>query len=632
MRKLLVTAVVCYLAYLIFATSCANPGVPVGGDKDTIAPVVLKTLPAMNAVNFKGKAVNITFDEFIVSTDVGEALVVSPPMKKKPLIRTKSKTLIVDFSDQQKPNTSYSLDFKNSIADNNEKNPLPNFRMSFSTGPVLDSLMLGGYVRMAENMEPVKDVTILLHRNDSLKAFRDSIPDYIARTDSVGFFKLTNLAAGAYRMYALMDADNSLTFNSTDELIAFSDSLVVPEVPLLPDSTLLNHSVQQADSLQPEQKQPDKLVQPELVPHYLLLFEEPSYKQFLESSKRERANLCTIIFDESLTDSFRLNLLSPTPTPDWALLEFSPKRDTLNVWVRDTALSQVDTLKMALSFEVLDSLQQMVLQTDTVDFFYSKPEVKEKRKKKDEEKEEKKTPNFSFRGNGKDGFDVYSKFLLEVPEPLESFDFSKIHLSQKVDTLWEKREFEVEADSSSLCKYRILHRWDFEEEYQIEIDSAAAYSISTFPSGPFKQRLKVKEEGYYAKIILTISKLYGPSFVQLLKNTDKEEVVQQIAVEKDGAIEFPYLAPEKFKIRLVIDPNRNGEWETGNIEKGLQPERVVYYPKILKMRSNFQIEENWVLPDDLQFKKELIDEDKEANDKKQGKQAKSPPSGKSPSR
>lgn len=634
MRRFIVTAVMGYLAYLIFTTSCANPGMPVGGDKDTIAPVVLKTLPAMDAVNFKGKAVNITFDEFILSTDVGEALVVSPPMKKKPLIRTKSKTLIVDFNNQLKPNTSYSLDFKNSIADNNEKNPLENFRMAFSTGSVLDSLMLGGYVRMAENMEPMKDVTVLLHRNDSLKAFHDSIPDYIARTDSAGFFQLTNLAAGAYRMYALLDADNSLTFNSTDELVAFSDSLVIPEMPLVPDSTLLKHMAQQTDSLQPAPKQADKVIQPELVPHYLLLFQEPSYKQFLEASKRERANLCTFIFDESLTDSFRLNLLAPQARPDWGLLEFSPKRDTLNVWVRDTALSQVDTLKLTLSYEVLDSLQQMVLQTDTVDMYFAKPEVKEKRKKKDDEKEVKKTPNFSFRGNGKEDFNVYSKFLLEVPEPLESFDYTKIHLSQKVDTLWENREFVVEPDSSNLRRYRILHRWDFEEEYQIEIDSAAAICISTFPSSPFKQRLKVKEEGFYAKIILSISKLYGPSFVQLLKNTDKEEVVQQIAIEKDGTIEFPYLAPDKFKIRLIIDPNQNGKWDTGSIAEGLQPERVVYYPKILKTRSNFQIEENWVLPDDLQFKKELIDEDKEANDKKQGKRkaTKSPSTGKSLSR
>lgn len=634
MRKFIVTAVMGYLAYLIFTTSCANPGVPVGGDKDTIAPVVLKTLPEMDGVNFKGKAVNITFDEFIQSTDVSEALVVSPPVKKKPVVRTKSKTLILDFGDQLKPETSYSLDFKNSIADNNEKNPLVNYRMAFSTGPVLDSLELGGYVRMAENMEPVKDVTVLLHRNDSLHFFRDSIPDYISKTDSAGFFKLTNLAAGAYRMYALLDADNSLTFNSTDELIAFSDSLVVPEMPLVPDSTLLKHLAQQGDSLQPEQKQPNTFVQPELAPHYLLLFEEPSYKQYLESSKRDRANLCTFIFDEPLTDSFRLDLISPKATPDWSLLEFSAKRDTLNVWIRDTALSQIDTLKLALGYEVLDSMQQMVIQTDTVDMYFAKPEVKEKRRKKEDEKVETKVPNFSFKGNGKDGFDVYSKFLLEVPEPLESFDFSKIHLSQKVDTLWENREFAVEADSVNLRRYRILHRWDFEQEYQLEIDSAAAFSIGAFPSSPFKQRLKVKEEGYYAKIVLTISKLYGPSFVQLLKNTDKEEVVQQLAIDKDGAIEFPYLAPEKFKIRLVIDPNQNGKWDSGNISEGLQPERVVYYPKILKMRSNFQIEENWVLPDDLQFKKELIDEDKDANDKKQGsrKPSKSGPTGRTGSR
>lgn len=623
MKRLFVTVVFGYLAYLLFTTSCANQGMPVGGDKDTIAPVVLKVVPEMDGRNYKGKAVYLTFDEFIISTDIAQELVVSPPMKKKPIVRTKSKTLVVDFGEQLKPETSYSLDFKNSIADNNEKNPLKNFRMSFSTGPVLDSLTVGGYVRMAENMEPVSDVMILLHRDERLVAFRDSIPNYIAKTDSAGFFQITNIAAGKYKLYALQDADNSFTFNSTDELIAFEDSLVVPDVPIVPDSTLMNHLKEHGDSLMSEGERQAALVQMEMKPHYLLLFEQPSYKQFLESSKRERANLCSFIFDESLTDSFRLNLISPKPTPDWALLEFSQKRDTLNVWVRDTTISKMDTLALELRYEVLDSLQQMVMKVDTVKLNFQKPEVKEKKKKKGDEPEVVQIPHITIKGNGRENFEVYNMLKLEVPEPLESFDFDKIHLSQKVDTLWQPREFTIEKDSLDFTKYRIGHRWEFNEEYQLEIDSAAAYSISGYPSNAFTQKLKVRDEGYYSKITLDVSNVHGSCFVQLLKNTDKEEVVQQIALDKDGAIEFPYLAPDKFKIRLVIDPNKNGKWDAGNIDEGLQPERVVYYQKILKTRSNFQIEEKWALPDDLQFKKELIDDNKDAKDKKQGKGSKS---------
>ncbi|WP_163710830.1 Ig-like domain-containing domain [Mangrovibacterium lignilyticum] len=615
MKKFVFTTVLGYLAYLIFTTSCANPGMPTGGDKDSIPPVVVKTVPGVNARNYKGKTVNITFDEFIISTDVATQLVVSPPLAKKPLVRTKSKTLIVDFDDQLKPNTTYSLDFKNSIADNNEKNPLENYRFSFSNGPEFDSLMVGGYVRMAQNMEPMADVMVLLHRIDSLHYFRDSIPDYIARTDEDGFYMINNIAAGKYRLYALQDADNSLTYNSSAELIAFSDSLIVPDAPLAPDSILTSH-LEETELAAGEHAHEGLKYEQE--PHYLLLFEEESYEQYLEDSKRERANLCQFYFDEALTDSFSLNLISPEPTPDWALFEYSAHRDSLNLWIRDTTIAKMDTLIFQVNYEVLDSMKNLVIKTDTLDLFFKKPEVREKKKKKKEEEEVKEVPHFSFKGNGKDGFDIYRKYLLEVPEPLEKIDFSMIHLYQKVDTLEEELEYSVIRDSVNMRRYQISYPWEFEEEYRLQVDSAAAVSIGGYPSNKFGQRIVIREEGYYAKIILAVSNLPGPSFVQLLKNTDKEEVVQQIAITSDGEIEFPYLNPDKFKIRLVVDRNGNGQWDTGDLEKNIQPERVVYYPKIIKTRSNFEVRETWALPDDLQFKKELIDDDQLEKDKEKG--------------
>lgn len=613
-----------YLAYLIFTTSCANPGMPTGGDKDSIPPAVVKTVPLPDARNYKGKTVNITFDEFIVSTDVSSELVVSPPLKKKPVVKTKSKTLIVDFDDLLQPDKTYSLDFRNSIKDNNEGNPLDGYRFSFSNGPQFDSLVVGGYVRMAENMEPVEDALVLLHSMDSISAFRDSIPDYIGKTDEEGFYMISNVAPGNYRLYAVQDADNSMTYNSSGELIAFADSLIVPDAPLIPDSTLTLHLEEEAEQHEKEggEEHDHAGHQYDMQAHYLLMFQEDSYEQYLDESKRERANLCFFLFDEGVTDSFSIRLLKPEPTGDWALFEFSAKRDSLNLWIKDTTISRMDTLTFQLNYEVLDSMKNFVMKTDTVELAFEKPKEKEKRKKKkdEEQDQEKEIPHFSFKGNGKDGFDIYSRLTLEVPEPLVKLDYSMIHLAHKVDTVSEDVQFTVEPDSVNLRRYRIIYPWDFQEEYTLVIDSAAATSIGGYPSNKFGQKLKIKDEGYYARIILTLSNLGGPSVVQLVKNTDKEEVVQQISAATDGEIEFPYLSPDKFKIRLFIDRNENGQWDTGNLEKGIQPERVVYFPKIIKTRSNFELRESWNLPEDLQFKKDLIDEDQPEKDKdKKGK-------------
>lgn len=612
MKKFLSISVLGYLAYLIFTTSCANIGMPTGGDKDTIPPVVVKTVPRVDARNYRGKDVEITFDEFIQSTDVASKLVISPPIKKRPVVKTKSKTLIVELGDEMKPNTTYSLDFKNSIVDNNEKNPMESFRFSFSNGPDFDSLMIGGFVRMAENMEPVEDALIVMHSIDSLHYFKDSIPNYIAKTDEEGFFQITNIAAGQYRLYAVQDADNSLTYNQPGEMIAFWDSLVVPDLPVVLDSI----PIDTLGTMAPVHQENTQA-------YYLLMFQEDFFDQYLDESKRDRANLIQLYFTESLSDSFSMKLINPQlDNDDWALFEFSSKRDSLNLWITDTLVSRLDTLDFQVKYLVPDSMSNPVLKTDTLQFFYQKPEERErKRKKKEDEEEEEQIQHFSFKANGKDGFDVYRKLIIDVPEPLSQFDYDKVHLVQKVDTVLKDVPFQLEADSVNFLRYRITYPWEFEEEYGLVIDSAAAYTISGYPSNEFKQRIKIRDEGYYAKIILTVSNLGGPSIVQLLKNTDNEEVVQQIPMAEDGVIEFPYLSPDKFKMRLIIDRNENGKWDTGDIEQGVQPERVVYFPKILKLRSNFEHEETWALPDDLSFEKNVVDEDNPDKDEK-GKNSK----------
>jgi len=631
MRRFFIITVLGYLGYLIFTTSCANPGMPTGGPKDSIPPVVVRTVPAFEARNYKGKTVSITFSEYIQSTDVSQDLVISPPIKKAPIIKTKSKTLILDFTDRLDTNKTYSLDFRNSIKDNNEGNPLRNFRFAFSNGPKLDSLTLGGYVRMASNMEPVLDALIVLHRLDSLSAFRDSIPDYIAKTDSDGFYQITNIAEGKYRLYALQDLDNSMTFNSSDELVAFFDSLVVPVAPLQPDSVLSAHmnETEENDQVHQAIRETMNRQRADLHPYYLLLFQEDAFDQYLKDSKRDRANFCQFLFNDGVSDTFSVKLINAKHDSDYALYEYSAERDTVNLWIRDTTISHMDTLQFQLNYVVLDSMQNRVFKTDTVDLAYARPVDKSPKRKKKEEDEENKKPeiqHFSFKGNGKEGFDVYSKLTLEVPEPLAFFDYDKVHMYHKVDTVFEEIKYNLKADTTNLRRYSISYPWEFEESYKLDIDSAAALTIGGYPSNKFSQTLKIKQEAFYAKIILTVANLRGPSFIQLLKNTDKEEVVQQITVEADGEIEFPYLTPDKYKIKLVIDHNQNGKWDTGNIEKGIQPERVVYFPKILKLRSNFEVRETWNLPKDLQFKKELIDEDQSEKDAKRsgGNSKKSP--------
>nr|MBD3622192.1 Ig-like domain-containing protein [Sunxiuqinia sp.] len=611
MKKIFPILFFAYLGYLVFTTSCANPGMPTGGAKDSIPPVVVRTIPDFNGRNFNGTEVSLTFDEFVISDQLREALVVSPPLAKRPMIRTKSKTLIIDLGDELKENQTYSLDFKDAIADNNEKNPLEDFRFSFSTGPDFDSLMIGGYVKDAKNLEPIEGAVVMLHSLQEVEAFKDSIPDYIATTDKEGFYVISNIAHGTYRLYALLDADNTMTYNQALEQIAFLDSLVIPQDLTLPD---YESELNSEDTVSIKEKRRDALE----TPFFLMLFEEDFFDQYLDDYKRERANLVRFYFSESVSDSFQIELLQPTPVvDDWSILEYNATSDSLMLWVTDTVLMSSDTLQMKLSYQVADSLQNLVMTSDTLDLVYTKPEVTGRRRaKKENEDQPEPIPHIAFKHNLKSkGFDVYSDISLEAPEPLKSFDLAMVSLYQKVDTLEEARTFELWQDSLSARKYYIRYPWEFEEEYRLQVDSAAAYNYSGHPNNMLNQRFGIQEESYYAKIILNISGLVDYGIVQLLENTENEKVLQQLRIAEDSEIEFPFLKPDKYKIRLILDRNNNGVWDTGDLDEDIQPEQVMYFPKILKLRSNFEVREAWVLPM-IQYEKELIDEDKEKEDAK----------------
>ncbi len=611
MKKIFPILFFAYLGYLVFTTSCANPGMPTGGAKDSIPPVVVRTIPDFNGRNFNGTEVSLTFDEFVISDQLREALVVSPPLAKRPMIRTKSKTLIIDLGDELKENQTYSLDFKDAIADNNEKNPLEDFRFSFSTGPDFDSLMIGGYVKDAKNLEPIEGAVVMLHSLQEVEAFKDSIPDYIATTDKEGFYVISNIAHGTYRLYALRDADNTMTYNQALEQIAFHDSLVIPQDLTLPD---YESELNSEDTVSIKEKRRDALE----TPFFLMLFEEDFFDQYLDDYKRERANLVRFYFSESVSDSFQIELLQPTPVvDDWSILEYNATSDSLMLWVTDTVLMSSDTLQMKLSYQVADSLQNLVMTSDTLDLVYTKPEVTGRRRaKKENEDQPEPIPHIAFKHNLKSkGFDVYRDISLEAPEPLKSFDLAMVSLYQKVDTLEEARTFELWQDSLSARKYYIRYPWEFEEEYRLQVDSAAAYNYSGHPNNMLNQRFGIQEESYYAKIILNISGLVDYGIVQLLENTENEKVLQQLRIAEDSEIEFPFLKPDKYKIRLILDRNNNGVWDTGDLDEDIQPEQVMYFPKILKLRSNFEVREAWVLPM-IQYEKELIDEDKEKEDAK----------------
>jgi hypothetical protein len=218
-----------FITWIISITGagCAQIGAPTGGLKDTLAPVLVSANPKINSTQFKGNKITLVFNEYIDVKEIQTNLLVSPLSKTLPVVDFKLKTVTIKLKDTLLANTTYALNFGNAIADNNEGNPFKDFTYVFSTGPTIDSLTLSGTVRLAESNRVDSTITAMLYKTYDDSAVLNKKPDYLAKLDGNGKFNFTNLASGAYKLYALKDGDGGKTYNSTIETFAFADSDIV---------------------------------------------------------------------------------------------------------------------------------------------------------------------------------------------------------------------------------------------------------------------------------------------------------------------------------------------------------------------------------------------------------------------
>ena len=213
---------------MMIIASCARMGSPDGGPYDETPPVVVRTNPAIGAINNKERRIVLEFDEFIKLQNASEKVIISPPQVEVPEIKTSGKRVIVELLDTLKPNTTYSIDFGDAITDNNEGNPMGQFAFTFSTGTSIDSMEVAGTILDASNLEPIKGMQVGLYADLSDTAFTTKPLERISRTDANGRFTIKGVAPGTYRIYGLMDSDQDYRFSQKSEMVAFMDSLVIP--------------------------------------------------------------------------------------------------------------------------------------------------------------------------------------------------------------------------------------------------------------------------------------------------------------------------------------------------------------------------------------------------------------------
>ena len=516
-----------FVALLLYA--CAKKGRPDGGPIDEIPPEVVKTSPENYSVNFDKQEITISFNEYIVLEDPRNQIIFSPPIEPRPEIQPMSfatQQIKIILPDSLIDNTTYTINFGTSIVDNNEANPLPYYSYVFSTGDYLDSLAIKGKVRDARSRKVKNIISVMLYQADT--SYTDSAvfrktPRYIAYSQD----STNNFELSNLKagQYKMFAVEDN---NSNYTYEPQTDQIgFMKDTITIPGDSIFDISVfkedQQIDFKRPEQVSRNQ---------YLI-----GFSGTIDS---------TAIAVDFLNDQDSLS----------GQLEKRSDSDSLNLWTKP--------------FLKRDSIAMKISHKKVIDTFTLRPKEIEK-------------DSLKIKQQTKSPLDLYQTMTIKPSIPLTKIDTSKISTYIKKDS--SQVDFQTDYFSYSNL-LSIKHKKEESTTYIYEIMPGAFEDWLGNKNDTISYSAKTKELKKYGTLDLTINGINNfPVIVQLVDDEDK--VIKSKIVEQQKSVNFEFINPGDYFVRIIIDENENGIWDTGNYQQKKQPEDIIYYNEAIKIRAYF---------------------------------------------
>ena len=523
-----------YIMVMILIAGCARRSTPTGGLKDSIPPVLVASNPKMNNVNFSADEIRLTFNEWVKLQNLDQQLIISPPLEKrkyeiKPLSGI-TKKLFISFLDSLQENTTYTINFGNSIVDNNEGNEMNFFNYTFSTGPTLDSLFIKGNVEDAFNLETDEYLSLQLYRIDS--TYNDSIiynnqPTYLANSLDTTAYRFKNLREGKYILIALKDVGNDYIFNPLYDKIGYYDSIIS-----LPKDSIINLRLFKEE-----------------VP---IIWDRP---HFINSEKIGFGYYGKL-------DLSKISLVSKIPDSINYLFTKEKDKDTINFWLSKNSL---DSLEFKL--KEVDTIKTL-----TVKFDRSKDSI---------------IDSLRISDITKSVIGLKEKFKLSSNLPVREISDSLIFIRDIDSTLIPFKS----SINNNLDEVTLDFDVKPQDDYSIYIlpNAIIDHRGGTNDTLGFRTRSQSLED--YGNVYLNVIRDSESQYILQMVNSNNEIVRKYSSINSDGIYNFELVKPGKYIFRMIRDNNRNKEWDTGNYLKKIQPEEVYYSNFELEIRANWDFNE-----------------------------------------
>ncbi|SDM24740.1 Ig-like domain-containing protein [Daejeonella rubra] len=522
--------------YSLFLISCASVQSPTGGPRDTIQPVIVKELPKNLTRNFTASKIEIEFDEFVKLSNEFTEISVSPAMDIPPTYKARKEILQISFEEELQKNTTYTINFGKAIADVNEGNILKNYSYVFSTGNEIDSLSISGKVISSLTKQNLKDVTVFILPISQDSLFGKKKASFFTTTDTSGSFKLSNLRADKYRIYALNEQGGDRIYNGNSEEIGF-----------LNEPINLNKDTSNIE---------------------LQVFKEVPKIFSVLDRKIESDGRVTLTFNKPIQDP-SVNILEPSALNTSKTVEFSNIRDSAIIWLPELTF---DSLKVAVNSKE-KSLDTVILRRNKRDTY---------------------TPLLNITDNII-GTKIRpgSELAIKFSSPIKSYDDKLISILEDSIAI---RGFEIVKNERNPRTYNIKYPWKLKKQYILRLENNAFTDILENKTKAYARKFELDSEDNYGSISIKItvpdtSKNY---IIQWLGDNDK--ALRQDRISKNSLLNYTRYPTAKYRIRVIYDANNNGEWDTGNVILKKQPEDTWTFDKTISLRPNWDLEENVIIP------------------------------------
>ncbi|MEM9648238.1 MAG: Ig-like domain-containing protein [Bacteroidota bacterium] len=515
---------------------CAQRSNPSGGPKDLTPPVLLRTEPENFTTEFKAEKIRLYFDELIKLSDVQNQLIVSPPLKYPPQITPQggpAKYIEIILKDTLRENTTYTFNFGQSIVDNNEGNPNSFLSYVFSTGTYIDSLTLSGAVKDAFNRKADEFISVMLYEIDT------------AYTDSTIYKTVPNYITNTLDSLPLFHLKNLKPGKYS--LVALKD---------VNKDNLFNQRQDKIGFLQ------DTITIPTDSIYLLNLFlEEPDYNVSVPSYVAKNH----ILFGyQGNHEDIKIESLTELPDSVKTLIRKDREKDTLDFWLTPTDL---DSIIFTVSNEKMETIDTFTVKTRKLPL-----------------------DSLQLSSNVRGKFNFEDAFSILANTPIAALDTNQISLfvsdsisapyTLALDSLENKVDFDFAIEPN--------------QSYSFEIMPSAIIDFFGIQNDTLNYRFSTGSFADYGNLRVNVGgDVQYPLIVQL--TNEDGETQREIIAEESQIFEFNNLDPSQYRIRVIFDANGNGKWDTGNYLSKIQPERVSYYPDVIDVRANWELEQTFLI-------------------------------------